>query len=58
VQDGTVRCEDCGATAKVLATEGELFPPDNAKSRIILTIDCPKCGKREQAESPGRDLGA
>ena len=45
----TVKCNRCRAVARVLATEGELFPKGN-KPRVIVVIDCPNCGQREQPE--------
>jgi hypothetical protein len=50
---GTVRCEQCGSEALLLWTEGEFsLSAPSAKPRVIQTIDCPKCGQREQYEPP------
>jgi hypothetical protein len=50
-----VRCEQCGSQAVVIATEGELlFDRPERRSRVILIVECPKCGRREQPEESGQ----
>ena len=44
-----VRCDRCGEQAIVMGEEGEIFPRNSkARSKTVLIIDCPKCGRREQ----------
>jgi hypothetical protein len=48
-----VYCKQCGSESRIVSRDGELnFRDPNAKPRIVLTIDCPKCGKCEQPETP------
>jgi hypothetical protein len=51
MKQAIVTCEQCGSNAEVIATEGELFlAAGKAKPRVTVVIECPKCGRREQAE--------
>jgi RNase P subunit RPR2 len=51
----TVPRKLCRAESKVLSTEGTLrLRESDEMPRIILTVECPKCGVREQPESPPR----
>jgi len=48
-----VECEKCQSEATVKRVEGEMRLGETAnKPRIILIIDCPNCGEREQQECP------
>ena len=48
-----VVCEKCGSEATLKRVEGQLILSDpSERSSVILIIDCPECGEREQRESP------
>lgn len=54
----TVVCERCSCVAIIVSTEGELFPADpKAGPKLVHTIDCPTCGRREQSESAHKSTG-
>jgi len=47
-----VICNRCGATARLVRLEGEVFHvPSNGKPPLFQIIECPRCGQREQLES-------
>jgi hypothetical protein len=49
MSEARVICDRCGAQSAVLQTDGLLIPdPRWPEARIVLTIQCPNCGEREQ----------
>jgi len=46
-----VICRQCGGFARLLSTEGQVFPARASGLPLVFQIiDCPKCGKREQPD--------
>jgi hypothetical protein len=46
-----VICRQCGSVARILSTEGQLFPAGPTDRTLLFhIIDCPRCGKREQPD--------
>ena len=46
-----VICRQCGSVARILSTEGQLFPARPTERPLMFyIIDCPKCGEREQPD--------